>query len=179
MNKSGHRIKTIAKKEVVEFVRDWRTIVAIIIIPILMFPVLFIVFPILLESEAAELDSKNVQIEIQFNEYPDELIPLFNTTTTLITEVNTTFSTSLSNPLNDLERVRGMEIDAVLRLNYSEDVWYYSIIHLSTSESSSEAKGRILNALLIFENNITAERIDEGGLDVDNTLEILIFSIIF
>ena len=173
MNKSGHRIKTIAKKEVVEFVRDWRTIVAIIIIPILMFPVLFIVFPILLESEAAELDSKNVQIEIQFNEYPDELIPLFNTTTTLITEVNTTFSTSLSDPLNDLERVRGMEIDAVLRLNYSEDVWYYSIIHLSTSESSSEAKGRILNALLIFENNITAERIDEGGLDVDNTLDPL------
>ena len=60
MNKSIHRVKTIAKKEVVEFVRDWRTIVAIIIIPILMFPVLFIVFPILLESEAAELDAKNV-----------------------------------------------------------------------------------------------------------------------
>ena len=67
MNKSIHRVKTIAKKEVVEFVRDWRTIVAIIIIPILMFPVLFIVFPILLESEAAELDAKNVMIEIQYN----------------------------------------------------------------------------------------------------------------
>ena len=72
MSKSTNRIKTIAKKEVVEFVRDWRTIVAIIIIPILMFPVLFIVFPILLESEAAELDSMNVSIEIQYNEYPEE-----------------------------------------------------------------------------------------------------------
>ena len=70
MSNSVNRIKTIAKKEVVEFVRDWRTIVAIIIIPILMFPVLFIVFPILLESEAAELDSMNVSIEIQYNEYP-------------------------------------------------------------------------------------------------------------
>ena len=39
MNNSLSRVKTIAKKEVVEFVRDWRTIVAIIIIPILMFPV--------------------------------------------------------------------------------------------------------------------------------------------
>ena len=78
MNKSIHRVKTIAKKEVVEFVRDWRTIVAIIIIPILMFPVLFIVFPILLESEAAELDAKNVMIEIQYNQYPEDFSALFN-----------------------------------------------------------------------------------------------------
>ena len=78
MSKSTNRIKTIAKKEVVEFVRDWRTIVAIIIIPILMFPVLFIVFPILLESEAAELDSMNVSIEIQYNEYPEDFVSLFN-----------------------------------------------------------------------------------------------------
>ena len=83
MSKSTNRIKTIAKKEVVEFVRDWRTIVAIIIIPILMFPVLFIVFPILLESEAAELDSMNVSIEIQYNEYPEDFVSLFNQSTTM------------------------------------------------------------------------------------------------
>ena len=80
MSNSVNRIKTIAKKEVVEFVRDWRTIVAIIIIPILMFPVLFIVFPILLESEAAELDSMNVSIEIQYNEFPEDFVSLFNQT---------------------------------------------------------------------------------------------------
>ena len=82
MSKSTSRIKTIAKKEVVEFVRDWRTIVAIIIIPILMFPVLFIVFPVLLESEAAELDNKIVDIEIQSNQYPIGLIDNFNQTST-------------------------------------------------------------------------------------------------
>ena len=64
MNNTLYRVKTIAKKEVVEFVRDWRTIVAIIVIPILLFPVLFVVLPILLESEAAELDSKITDIEI-------------------------------------------------------------------------------------------------------------------
>ena len=84
-------------KKVVEFVRDWRTIVAIIIIPILMFPVLFIVFPILLESEAAELDSMNVSIEIQYNEYPEDFVSLFNQSTTILTMVNTTFTDSLSN----------------------------------------------------------------------------------
>ena len=140
MSKSTQRIKTIAKKEVVEFVRDWRTIVAIIIIPILMFPVLFIVFPVLLESEAAELDNKVVNIEIQSNQYPMYLIESFNESYTKLTYVNATFNDSLSLPLSDLDRVRNMEIDAILRLNYTDDIWYYSVIHLSTSESSTEQK---------------------------------------
>ena len=173
MNKSTQRIKTIAKKEVVEFVRDWRTIVAIIIIPILMFPVLFIVFPVLLESEAAELDNKVVNIEIQSNQYPMYLIESFNESYTKLTYVNATFNDSLSLPLSDLDRVRDMEIDAILRLNYTDDIWYYSVIHLSTSESSTEAKNRIISSLITFENNITELRISEGGLEVDSTLDPL------
>lgn len=173
MSKSTQRIKTIAKKEVVEFVRDWRTIVAIIIIPILMFPVLFIVFPVLLESEAAELDNKVVNIEIQSNQYPMYLIESFNESYTKLTYVNATFNDSLSLPLSDLDRVRNMEIDAILRLNYTDDIWYYSVIHLSTSESSTEAKNRIISSLITFENNITELRISEGGLEVDSTLNPL------
>ena len=173
MSKSTQRIKTIAKKEVVEFVRDWRTIVAIIIIPILMFPVLFIVFPILLESEAAELDNKIVNIEIQSNEFPDYLINSFDQNYTQLTIINKTFDESLSLPLDDLDKVRNMQIDAILRLNYSEDIWYYSIIHLSTSESSTEAKARIITSLIAFENNITELRIIDGGLEVDSTLDPL------
>ena len=173
VSKSTQRIKTIAKKEVVEFVRDWRTIVAIIIIPILMFPVLFIVFPILLESEAAELDNKIVNIEIQSNEFPTYLIDSFDQNYTQLTIINKTFDESLSLPLDDLDKVRNMQIDAILRLNYSEDIWYYSIIHLSTSESSTEAKARIITSLIAFENNITELRIIEGGLEVDSTLDPL------
>ena len=173
MSKSTQRIKTIAKKEVVEFVRDWRTIVAIIIIPILMFPVLFILFPVLLESEATELDNKVVNIEIQSNQYPMHLIESFNESYTKLTYVNATFNDSLSLPSTDLDRVRDMEIDAILRLNYTDDIWYYSVIHLSTSESSTEAKNRIISSLIKFENNITELRISEGGLEVDSTLDPL------
>ena len=53
MSSSFGRVRTIAKKELVEFVRDWRTILAILVIPLLLFPLLFILFPLLLASEAA------------------------------------------------------------------------------------------------------------------------------
>ena len=173
MSNSFHRVKTIAKKEVIEFVRDWRTIVAIIIIPILMFPVLFIVFPILLESEAAELDSRIIEIEVQGNQFPDQLIQQFNYSTTEITFTNVTFNESLSIPGDDFNRVRNMEIDAVLRLNQSEDIWYYSIIYLSTSEGSTEARSRIVDSLINWEANLTEVKILDGGLDVESTLDPL------
>ena len=173
MNNSFHRVKTIAKKEVIEFVRDWRTIVAIIIIPILMFPVLFIVFPILLESEAAELDSRIIEIEVQGEQFPEELIQQFNYSTTEITFQNMIFNESLSIPGDDFDRVRNMEVDAILRLNQTDEIWYYSIIYLSTSEGSTEARSRIIESLINWEENLTEVKIVEGGLDVDSTLDPL------
>ncbi len=173
MSNSFHRVKTIAKKEVIEFVRDWRTIVAIIIIPILMFPVLFIVFPILLESEAAELDSRIIEIEVQGEQFPEQLIEQFNYSTTEITFRNITFNESLSIPGDDFDRVRNMELDAVLRLNQTGEIWYYSIIYLSTSEGSTEARSRIIESLINWEANLTEVKIVEGGLDVDSTLDPL------
>ena len=173
MSNSFHRVKTIAKKEVIEFVRDWRTIVAIIIIPILMFPVLFIVFPVLLESEAAELDSRIIEIEVQGEQFPEELIQQFNYSTTEITYQNVTFNESLSIPGGDFDRVRNMELDAVLRLNQTGEIWYYSIIYLSTSEGSTEARSRIVESLINWEANLTEVKIVEGGLDVDSTLDPL------
>ena len=173
MSNSFHRVKTIAKKEVIEFVRDWRTIVAIIIIPILMFPVLFIVFPVLLESEAAELDSRIIEIEVQGEQFPDQLLQQFNYSTTEITYKNITFNESLSIPGDDFDRVRNMELDAVLRLNQTGEIWYYSIIYLSTSEGSTEARSRIIESLINWEANLTEVKIVEGGLDVDSTLDPL------
>ena len=50
MSDSWRFVKTIAKKEVIEFVRDWRTLLALILIPLLIFTSLFIALPLLLES---------------------------------------------------------------------------------------------------------------------------------
>ena len=97
MSKAIVRIRTIAKKEVVEFARDWRTIVAIIIIPILMFPILFVLFPILLESEASELDQMIVDIEIQ-GDNDLFLYEQFNQSTTNLYFSNVSLNDDISFP---------------------------------------------------------------------------------
>ena len=170
---SFRRVRSIAKKEVVEFTRDWRTIIAIIVIPLLMFPLLFILFPVLLESEAAELDALELSIIIQTDGLPENLaenisLSGMNYSIEILPETST-----LSEPGQDIDRVRNSSTDAILRFESNDDIWGYAILHLSTSERSNEARYRILNVLNEWENSEIRERIDQGGLDVNETLDPL------
>tara|TARA_B110000858_G_C17785331_1_gene466956 strand:+ start:334 stop:1554 length:1221 start_codon:yes stop_codon:yes gene_type:complete len=170
---SAMRIKQIAKKEVVEFSRDWRTIIAIIVIPLLMFPLLFILFPVLLQSEAAELKSLQLDLTIQTDNMPDNLSMIINQSSIVITYEELPVLDDLSQPGEDVERLRNGSIDAILRITQKEDIWYYSILHMSTSEHSREAKSRLLYDLNEWEDNETSARIESGGLDVNSTLNPL------
>ena len=172
-NSSLKRVKAIAKKEVIEFARDWRTIMAIIVIPILMFPLLFIMFPLLLESEAAELDSLKVDVVIQSNGIPNELLNEINATSISITFESLSSNSTLAIPGDDLDRLRSLSTDAILRIEQRDDIWYYAIIHISTSESSNEARSRLIQSLTEWEQNETQRRITDQGLDAESTLNPL------
>ena len=167
------RVRAIAKKEVIEFVRDWRTIMAIIIIPLLMFPLLFILFPVLLESEAAELDALELSIVVQSNELDPSLEQAIVGAGIMFELENLSNLTTLSEPGEDMDRVRNLSIDAVLRIDRVNTTWKYAILHLSTSERSNEAWNRLLDALNQWEDEEVERRISDSGLDVNATLDPL------
>ena len=167
------RVRTIAKKELVEFVRDWRTILAILVIPLLMFPLLFILFPLLLASEAAELEAIQVDVVVQSDSIPEELgLLLENATLNLIYEPLPQLE-FLSTPDGDQERLRNGSVDAILRLQMNDTILEYAVLYLSTSEQSLEARSRTFDALGTWEQNETVRRIDAAGLDVNQTLDPL------
>ena len=173
MKSSAARIQTIAKKELVEFVRDWRTIMAILVIPLLMFPLLFILFPLLLASEAAELDAIEVEVIVQGSGVPEDLgIMLENASLNITYEPLTTMET-LAEPGEDESRIRNGSIDAVLRLRMNDTVLEYAVLYLSTSEQSNEARSRLFDTLATWEQNETTRRIDAAGLDAEETLNPL------
>ena len=171
MNNGRNIVLQIAKKEVLEFVRDWRTILAIIIIPLLLFPVLFIAFPLLLQSEADELDSLTVNVSWQ-GDYNSELNDILNQS-----DIHFVFENipsgieNLSTPSTDLERVRNQEIDAILRLTNDSNQWEFAVLYLSTSESSNEARNRILDSINVWENQVVNGTLVKAGLDPNETLD--------
>ena len=168
------QMRIVAKKEIMEFVRDWRTIVALILVPLMLFPLLFIAFPLVMQNEAQELQELEVDILVQSDYIDDEILLGLNQSNMTITiDSLPNGLVSLSEPMNDSSILRSYEFDAILRLEQRNDTWFYSVLYLSTSEQSAEARNRILEVLNTWETNETIERIEAGGLDPDSTLNPL------
>ena len=171
MSNSWRFITTIEKKEIIEFVRDWRTLLALVVIPLLIFPALFIALPILLESEAAELDSLELNIIWQ-GDVNDELQLAFNNSSLIISfEDLPTEIDNLSDIGPDQDRLRSQEYNAVFRLVESDSGWSFSVLYLSTSEASNEARIRILNSINQWESDVVNGTLVEAGLDPETTLD--------
>ena len=171
---SRKRIVIVANKEIIEFIRDWRTIVALVLIPLLLFPLLFIAFPVVMQNEAAELEEKSIQVLIQSNDIDPLLIQDIENQSAIITQVEMPANlTTLADPGNNTDQLRSLAYDAILRIEQRNETWYYAILHLSTSEQSNEARSRILDVLFQWEENLTIERIESAGLDVESTLNPL------
>ncbi len=171
---SRKRIVIVAKKEIIEFIRDWRTIVALVLIPLLLFPLLFIAFPIVMQNEAAEMDEKTVDVLVQSDDIETHLVDeIENQSTRIFIEPMPLNLSTLSDSGNNTEQLRDLQYDAILRIELRNDTWYYAILHLSTSEQSIEARGRILEVLVQWEEDLTSQRIESAGLDVESTLNPL------
>ena len=171
MNNSWRFISTIAKKEIIEFVRDWRTLIALIVIPLLIFPALFIALPLLLESEAAELDELELDVIWQ-GDMNDDLEMAFNES-----GLNLTFEeipsglNNLSDTGDEDERLRNAGVDAIFRLAQNGTEWRFSILYLSTSEASSEARNRILLDISAWESDVVNGTLMDAGLPPEETLD--------
>ena len=173
MSSAFGRVRTIAKKELVEFVRDWRTILAILVIPLLLFPILFILFPLLLASEAAELNAVNVDVVVQADDIPDDLESMLGNASLNLTYEPLPEVEELSAPLGEDDRLRNGSVDTLLRLRQNGTVLEYAVLYLSTSEQSLEARSRTFDVLGAWEQNETVRRIDAAGLDANETLDPL------
>ena len=171
MSNSLKFIKTIAKKEVIEFVRDWRTLLALVVIPLLIFPALFIALPLLLQSEAAELDALDLEIVWQ-GDIDDELNEMFRNESLIIAYEQLPMEISnLSDIGEDMSRLRSQDANAIFRLVQENESWSFSVLYLSTSEASNEARERILLSLQIWESNVVNGTLVEAGLDPKITLD--------
>jgi sodium transport system permease protein len=171
------RIIIVAKKELVDFVRDWRTVLAMILVPLLIFPAIFIALPLFLQGEAAELSSYELTVEVQ-GELPEDLSSHLDGRNLIIIETDLLVNGTLSNPGDDAERLNsgvGDDIHAILRLreidSNASQSWYYAILSDSTDELSLEAKTRTLDAILTWEADVINATLAENNLTRDEAFD--------
>ncbi|HIO58027.1 MAG TPA: hypothetical protein EYN30_05060, partial [Candidatus Poseidoniales archaeon] len=130
------RVWTVASKELLDFIRDWRTLVALVLIPLLIFPLFFIALPIFLQGEMSELDYYDLNLEIQIaegDELPEQLIQPFIDNNLNYTVVNLDSElANLSVSGSDASRLREGDPHVILRLQQTEtnssESWNYAIL---------------------------------------------------
>ena len=164
------RILVVTRKELVDFIRDWRTVLAMILVPLMIFPAIFIALPLFLQGEAAEMSSYELTVEVQ-GELPDDLNTHFDDRNLIIIETDLLVNGTLSEPGIDAVRLNagGIEnIHAILRLRQvdsnASQSWYYAILSDSTDELSLEAKTRTLDAVLTWEREVINATLAENNL---------------
>ncbi len=121
---------TVTSKELLDFVRDWRTLAAMLLVPLILFPIIFVAVPMFLQGEAEELGEYSVSVQLLIEEgedNPNELIQLLNSSSVIVHYSNTTFDENKSLSDHEILRdeaslsIRNGEFDAILLLmNYPE-----------------------------------------------------------
>lgn len=160
------RIVAIAQRELLDFVRDWRTILTMVLVPLLLFPLLFIGLPLVIGGEAQELAATEVNVLVRGEDVPTDLIQDLQNRTVLVT---------LDDPLMDRsvddEAVRNGSLHLVMHWTEQEDLYEVHFRYLSTSSLSSDARQRALMSLSDWEADERDRRVTEAGLNASTTLD--------
>ncbi|HIA39574.1 MAG TPA: hypothetical protein EYN88_01605, partial [Candidatus Poseidoniales archaeon] len=69
------QVRAIVSKELIDYVRDWRTLLAIVLVPLLLFPLLFVALPLLLQAEYVERQEFDLNVVIQTDDSVETLKP--------------------------------------------------------------------------------------------------------
>ena len=169
------QIRAITLKELIDYIRDWRTLLAIVLVPLLLFPILFVALPLLLQAEYVERQEFELHAVIQTNDDVESLKPfLFETDMELSWETLPEGLANLSDSALEDERIGSGQAHSVLRLQknlVNGTIWNYAIIYDSTDERANEAKRRLLVAVYSWEDEQVNTTLELAGLDPEATLD--------
>ncbi len=163
---STSRVMAIAQRELLDFARDWRTILTMVLVPLLLFPLLFIGLPLVIGGEAQELAATEVNVLVRGDDVPVDLLERIQNKTIAISTAPSTIDHAL-----DDQAIRNGSLHLVMQWNQSGDVFDVHLRHLSTSSLSADARQRVLVSLSEWEQEERERRVADAGLNASDTLD--------
>ena len=127
-------ILTISNKELIDYIRDWRTLLAVVLVPLLMFPTIFFVLPIVLQSELDERQSLHLDIRVETNQNISEIKFLTDGFSDNLLNYSI-FELDQNIPMNDtsmlMDGIKNSNYSSVLRLQFDSNttIWEYYIVY--------------------------------------------------
>lgn len=158
-------VKQIFKKEMIDILRDKKTIFMMIILPLLLYPILMVGASSIMSMSINKMEQTTVNIA--FNNNPsDNLINILNKT-----NEDDEAKVNIIKVDDYKEALDNETLDAYVEINENNDIQSYKIYTNSSKNNSYTAEKRIKEALDKYKEEIVEMNLAQEGLDAQKTLE--------
>lgn len=162
-------VKAIFKKEIIDILRDKRTLFMSIILPLILYPVLMIIMTQIMTISMSSIESEN--IDIAFDANPNkELRRIIDNY-----KDESTGSINIIESSNYKEDLKEGSIDAYISIKEDNKSENYNIYINSSKENSSSVNNKLESIFSSYKDVKVKDKIEQSQLDVNETLNPVVY----
>ena len=162
-------VKTIFKKEMIDILRDKRTLFMGIILPLILYPVIMIIMTQIMTMSMGSIEEKDINIAFEKNP-SKELVSLIENQTDKNTErINIVTTNNYKKDLQD------GNIDAYIGVKGKNKIENYKIYINSSKENSSSVNSKLEEIFTTYKYSKVKNKIEQSKLDVKETLNPVVY----
>lgn len=163
-------VRTIFKKEIIDIIRDKKTLFMGIVLPLILYPLLMIIMTQIMTISMNSIE--NDDINIAFEKYPSkELI-------TLIKNYDSDGVINIVKSKNYKKDLEKGNIDAYVDIKEKNKIENYKIYINSSKENSSTVNSKLEDIFNTYKEKKVKDKIEQLQLNVEETLEPVVYSTI-
>ncbi len=157
-------VKTLYKKEILDVLRDKKTVIMMLIVPLILYPLMLIVGMQLMTSISTSMAEHNYIIAFDFEDEGGVLKSMFEGAQEEGYSLTVVEISDLDNALIN------EEIDVFIRKEIVEGKETFIVTYLSAVTNSSYATDLVIDVLKDYSLQLTVDIIEEANLDVNQVL---------
>ena len=171
---STKMIRTLVKKEMLDVLRDKKTVIMMLVIPVILYPLIFIGAMQVMSMVTSSMEQQTYRIAVAADDNGVLRKKLENSSQEKEKEKEKDEDFVLVDAQNmaDYEQaLQNSTVDVYISGASSGNQTQYQIYYLSSSENSSYAANLVENQLEDLSKEISKQRVEAAGLDVVGILE--------
>lgn len=169
-------VKALYRKEILDILRDKKTILMMIVVPLILYPLIFMFSMYLSSTMLTASTSKSYRVSVQDTENAEDLKE-FILDQQEEHDYQFIFVDSYTANRDSEEALREKEVDAYVMQSVSENRPYYEIGYMASETDSQTAAGMLRDMLSDYKNDLRDKILEEQGLDSDEVLSPIKFEL--
>ncbi|MCC3867055.1 ABC transporter permease subunit/CPBP intramembrane protease [Terrisporobacter mayombei] len=162
-------VKAIFKKEMIDILRDKRTLFMGIILPLILYPVLMLIMSQIMTMSMNSIENEDINIAFEKNPNKELILIIKNYTDESSGHINIV---NTNNYKKDLEEGY---IDAYIGVEGENKIEDYKIYINSSKDNSSSVNSKLEGIFSLYKDRKIENKIEQSNLDVKETLEPVVY----